>query len=94
MIKVSKTKLKGVLQISPYVFKDNRGEFVETYSKEIYNGLIARYMSILLATKRKRLMLILSRMILPYQKRMFYGASMETMKPGNCFRVRTERYIG
>ena len=43
MIKVSKTKLKGVLQISPDVFKDRRGEFVETYNKELYNGLIARY---------------------------------------------------
>lgn len=43
MIKVSKTKLKGVLEITPHVFKDHRGEFVETHNKEIYNGLIARY---------------------------------------------------
>ena len=36
MIKVSKTKLKGVLQISPDVFKDRRGEFVETYNNKLY----------------------------------------------------------
>lgn len=41
MIKVLKTKLKGVLQIYPYVFEDHRGQFVETYSKELYkkNGI-------------------------------------------------------
>ena len=36
MIKVSKTKLKGVLQICPYIFKDRRGQFVETYNEELY----------------------------------------------------------
>lgn len=36
MIKVSKTKLKDVLQIFPAIFKDFRGEFVETYNKELY----------------------------------------------------------
>ncbi len=41
MIKVLKTKLKGVLQIYPYTFKDYRGQFVETYNKELYkkNGI-------------------------------------------------------
>jgi len=36
MIKISKTKLKGVLSVSPYVFRDRRGEFVETYNEKIY----------------------------------------------------------
>lgn len=41
MIKVSKTKLKGVLEIRPSIFKDHRGQFVETYNKELYrrNGI-------------------------------------------------------
>lgn len=41
MIKVSKTKLKDVLQIFPDIFKDFRGEFIETYNKELYkkNGI-------------------------------------------------------
>jgi len=36
MIKVSKTKLKGVLLIEPSIFKDFRGEFIETYNEELY----------------------------------------------------------
>ena len=36
MIKVSKTKLRGVLLIKPSIFKDFRGEFIETYNKELY----------------------------------------------------------
>lgn len=36
MIKVSKTNLNGVLLIEPDVFKDLRGEFVETYNESIY----------------------------------------------------------
>jgi len=41
MIKVLKTNLKGVLQIFPDIFKDFRGQFVETYNKELYkkNGI-------------------------------------------------------
>ncbi len=41
MIKVLKTKLKGVLQIFPDIFKDFRGQFIETYNKELYkkNGI-------------------------------------------------------
>lgn len=36
MIKVSKTKLEGVLLIEPDVFRDFRGEYVETYNAEMY----------------------------------------------------------
>jgi len=41
MIKVSKTKLKDVLQISLDIFEDFRGQFIETYNKELYkkNGI-------------------------------------------------------
>lgn len=41
MIEVSKTKLEGVLMIKPYVFEDHRGEFVETYNRQLYaeNGI-------------------------------------------------------
>lgn len=37
-LKVSKTKLKGVLTIQPYVFEDFRGEFVETYNEKAYKA--------------------------------------------------------
>ena len=37
MIKISKTNLKGVLSIRPYVFEDFRGEFVETYNQNLYS---------------------------------------------------------
>ncbi|MDO8668948.1 MAG: dTDP-4-dehydrorhamnose 3,5-epimerase family protein [Candidatus Buchananbacteria bacterium] len=41
MVKVLKTKLKGVLRISPGIFKDFRGEFLETYNEKFYkkNGI-------------------------------------------------------
>src|SRR3989344_948180 len=41
MITVEKTQLEGVLQIVPDVFKDHRGQFVETYNEELYkkNGV-------------------------------------------------------
>ena len=34
MIEVEKTKLDGVLLIKPYVFKDFRGQYVETYNEK------------------------------------------------------------
>ena len=45
MIKVLKTKLKGVLQIFPGIFKDFRGQFIETYNEELYkkNGINVRF---------------------------------------------------
>ena len=36
MIKVSKTNLEGVLLIQPDVFKDFRGQYIETYNSELY----------------------------------------------------------
>ncbi len=33
---VLKTRLKGVLLIKPYVFKDFRGDYVETYNARLY----------------------------------------------------------
>lgn len=36
MIQVSKTKLKGVLEIQPSIFADFRGQFVGTYNERIY----------------------------------------------------------
>ncbi|HEX9722261.1 MAG TPA: dTDP-4-dehydrorhamnose 3,5-epimerase [Candidatus Paceibacterota bacterium] len=38
MIQVSKTNLEGVLQIVPEAFKDQRGQFVETYNEALYKG--------------------------------------------------------
>jgi len=45
MIQVSETNLPGVLQISPDIFKDDRGQFVETYNEELYkqNGITATF---------------------------------------------------
>lgn len=36
MIKVSKTKLKGVLLVQPSIFEDFRGQYIETFNEEIY----------------------------------------------------------
>lgn len=36
MFKISKTKLDGVLKIEPDVFEDFRGQYVETYNKELF----------------------------------------------------------
>lgn len=36
MIKVSKTKLKNVLLVQPSIFKDFRGQYVETFNEENY----------------------------------------------------------
>ena len=45
MVKIKKTKLKGVLQIFPDIFKDFRGQFVETYNEELYkkNGINVKF---------------------------------------------------
>lgn len=42
---MSKTNLKGVLQISPAIFKDFRGQFVETYNEKLYrkNGINVKF---------------------------------------------------
>jgi len=36
MIKISKTNLKDVLLIKPSVFEDFRGQYIETFNKELY----------------------------------------------------------
>jgi dTDP-4-dehydrorhamnose 3,5-epimerase len=36
MIEVRKTALEGVLTVQPSAFKDFRGEYVETYNRELY----------------------------------------------------------
>jgi len=36
MIQVAKTELEGVLLITPDVFEDFRGQYVETYNQEMY----------------------------------------------------------
>lgn len=37
-MKVTKTKMNGVLLIKPHVFEDFRGQYVETYNEELYNS--------------------------------------------------------
>lgn len=39
MIKVHDTKLKGVKLIEPSIFKDHRGEYIETYNEKLYREL-------------------------------------------------------
>jgi len=36
MIKVSKTKLEGVLTIEPEIFEDHRGDYIELYNEKLY----------------------------------------------------------
>ena len=45
MIKVSKTQLDGVLLVNPDVFEDFRGQYIETYNKELYrkNGIDIKF---------------------------------------------------
>ena len=45
MIKVSKTKLEGVLLIQPETFEDFRGHYVETYNEAVYhqNGIKVKF---------------------------------------------------
>lgn len=42
MIKISKAKLEGVLLIKLEIFKDHRGEYVETFNEKIYSEEIAK----------------------------------------------------
>ena len=55
MIKVSETNLRGVLQISPDIFKDARGQFVETYNEELYkkSGITANFLQDDLSASKK-----------------------------------------
>jgi dTDP-4-dehydrorhamnose 3,5-epimerase len=42
---VEKTELEGVLVVKPDVFRDQRGEYIETYNEELYKrqGIRARF---------------------------------------------------
>ena len=42
MVKVSKTKLEGVLLIKPESYEDFRGEYVETFNEKIYSKEISK----------------------------------------------------
>ncbi len=44
-MKITKTKLDGVLLITTEVFEDHRGEYVETYNKSLYkkNGIYVSF---------------------------------------------------
>lgn len=58
MIKVKKTKLKGVLQIIPDIFQDFRGQFVETYNKKIYQqkGIKVEFVQDDISTSKKNVL--------------------------------------
>ena len=58
MIKVSKTKLKGVLQICPYIFKDRRGQFVETHNEALYRkkGINVKFVQDDISISRKNVL--------------------------------------
>jgi len=58
MIKVKKTKLKGVLEILPDIFKDFRGEFVETYNEALYKkeGVRVDFLQDDISTSRKNVL--------------------------------------
>ena len=38
--KIKPTKIEGCLLIEPYVFKDKRGEYVETWNEAAYEVLV------------------------------------------------------
>jgi len=42
-MKITKTKIKGLLIIEPQVFKDERGFFLETYNQKIYEEAGIKY---------------------------------------------------
>ena len=58
MITVSKTNLEGVLQISPEIFEDARGQFVETYNEELYkqNGITVKFVQDDISVSKKNVL--------------------------------------
>lgn len=58
MIKVSKTKLDGVLLITPDIFEDFRGQYVETYNEKLYKekGITVKFVQDDIATSRKNVL--------------------------------------
>ena len=55
MIKIIKTKLKGVLLIKPQIFQDRRGEYVETYNEALYRrrGIRVKFIQDDISVSRK-----------------------------------------
>ena len=39
-IKITKTRIEGVLLLRPIIYKDNRGKFLETFNKLKYEKLL------------------------------------------------------
>lgn len=58
MIRVSKTKLEGVLKIEPDAFEDFRGQYVETYNKELYakHGITVDFIQDDISVSRKHVL--------------------------------------
>jgi len=58
MIKIVKTKLKEVLQIFPYIFKDRRGQFIETYNEALYkkNGIKMKFVQDNISISKKNVL--------------------------------------
>lgn len=58
MIKVSKTKLKGVLLIEPNIFEDFRGQYIETFNKELYRkeGIDIRFIQDDISVSKKNVL--------------------------------------
>jgi len=55
---IQKTKLKGVLLIRPYIFKDIRGEYVETYNESSYRnaGITVKFIQDDISISRKNVL--------------------------------------
>jgi dTDP-4-dehydrorhamnose 3,5-epimerase len=58
MVKISKTKLKGVLLISPDIFRDFRGEFLGTYDEKLYRkvGIRIKFVEDDISISRKNIL--------------------------------------
>lgn len=58
MIKVRKTKLKGVLLIEPDIFKDFRGHYIETYNGKLYKekGVTAKFVQDDISVSKKNVL--------------------------------------
>jgi len=58
MIKISKTKLNGVLLVKPSIFKDFRGEFIETFNEELYRkkGINIKFIQDDIAVSKKNVL--------------------------------------
>lgn len=55
---VKKTKMEGVLEITPFVFEDHRGVYVETYNKDLYaeHGITVDFIQDDISVSRKNVL--------------------------------------